>query len=156
MPIFIGNSLAIREFDSHSGRSEKLLHLYANRGASGIDGNISTALGIAHSHGRVLALLGDLTTQHDLGALALARGLNVIIITVNNGGGGIFDHLPQASLPATEFQMGWRTPQHIDFSAAAQTFGLNFAQSSETDSLAAQIQTACSQGGPWLLEHLAP
>ncbi|HLO63217.1 MAG TPA: 2-succinyl-5-enolpyruvyl-6-hydroxy-3-cyclohexene-1-carboxylic-acid synthase, partial [Azonexus sp.] len=86
--LFIGNSLAIRQLDSLSGHADKTLHLYANRGASGIDGNISTAAGIASVQGRTVALIGDLTCQHDIGGLALTRGLDIVIVTVNNGGGG--------------------------------------------------------------------
>jgi 2-succinyl-5-enolpyruvyl-6-hydroxy-3-cyclohexene-1-carboxylate synthase len=97
-PVFVGNSLAIRQLDSESGSGDKRLHFYGNRGASGIDGNISTAIGIAAARGRAVALLGDLTCQHDLGGLALAQGRDVIIVAVNNCGGGIFDLLPQASL----------------------------------------------------------
>ncbi|EXI80505.1 MAG: 2-succinyl-5-enolpyruvyl-6-hydroxy-3-cyclohexene-1-carboxylate synthase [Candidatus Accumulibacter sp. BA-94] len=66
---FCGNSLPIRDLDAFSGSGDKPLRFFANRGASGIDGNLSTALGIA-SEGPCVALLGDLTVQHDLTALA--------------------------------------------------------------------------------------
>lgn len=151
-PVFIGNSLAIRQLDSHSGSGEKALTFYGNRGASGIDGNISTALGIAAIHGRIVALLGDLTCQHDLGGLALARELDAIIITVNNGGGGIFDLLPQAVLP--EFEQGWRTPQHLDFKHAALSFGLSYARSEDANTFERALHHALQTGGPHLLEVL--
>lgn len=147
---FIGNSLAIREIDSHSGHGPQALDFFSNRGASGIDGNISTAAGIAATRGRALALLGDLSTQHDLGGLALAQGRNLVIVTVNNGGGGIFDYLPQATLP--EFVTGWRTPQQIDFAAAAATFGLAYRHVPEPTALQAAIREAFASGGPHLLE----
>jgi len=150
MPLFVGNSLAIRQLDSESGCGNKRLHFYGNRGASGIDGNISTAIGIAAVHGRVVALLGDLTCQHDLGGLALAQGRNAIIIAVNNGGGGIFDLLPQAGLP--EFQQGWRTPQQIDFKHAALTFGLGYARSDSNNSFCEALRQAILAGGPHLIE----
>jgi 2-succinyl-5-enolpyruvyl-6-hydroxy-3-cyclohexene-1-carboxylate synthase len=148
--IFIGNSLAIRQLDTHSGSGKKVLHFYGNRGASGIDGNVSTALGIAAEHGQVLALLGDLTTQHDIGGLALAQGRDVVIVTVNNAGGGIFDLLPQAALP--EFEQGWRTPQQINFEHAALCFGLSYARAENAEALRNALAEAIRQGGPHLIE----
>ena len=149
--VFVGNSLAIRELDSHSGSADKSLLFYGNRGASGIDGNISTAMGIAAVHDRVVALLGDLTCQHDLGGLALAQGRNAVIVAVNNGGGGIFDHLPQVALP--EFSQGWRTPQQIDFEHAALTFGLTFASADDDDAFRQALRHALEAGGPHLIER---
>lgn len=153
-PFFIGNSLAIRQLDSLSGSGEKIIHFYGNRGASGIDGNISTAMGIAAVHGNVVALLGDLTTQHDLGGLALAQGRNAVIVVVNNAGGGIFDHLPQRELP--EFVQGWRTPQQISFEHAALTFGLGFGRADSLDDFRKTLRAALSAGGPHLIELLMP
>lgn len=151
-PLFIGNSLAIRQLDSYCGSADKALHFYGNRGASGIDGNISSALGIAAIHGRVVALLGDLTTQHDLGGLALAAGRDAVIVTINNGGGGIFDVLPQVTLP--EFEQGWRTPQQISFEHAARTFGLGYARAEDNDEFRTVLRRALATGGPQLIELL--
>ncbi|WP_295005829.1 2-succinyl-5-enolpyruvyl-6-hydroxy-3-cyclohexene-1-carboxylic-acid synthase [uncultured Dechloromonas sp.] len=148
--LFVGNSLAIRELDSLSGHSDKTLHIHANRGASGIDGNLSTAAGIASAHGRTVALVGDLTCQHDIGGLAQTRGLDIAIVVVNNGGGGIFDHLPQRSLP--EFSRGWRTPQHVDFEHAARAFGLTYHAVGTADDLAIRLSGAVESGGPQLIE----
>ena len=150
--LFVGNSLAIRQLDSASGSGEKPLNFYGNRGASGIDGNISTALGLAAIHGRVVALLGDLTCQHDLGGLALAQGRDAIIVAVNNAGGGIFDHLPQVELP--EFEQGWRTPQQISFEHAALTFGLGYAKAAGNDPFRTALRNAIAAGGPHLIELL--
>ncbi|MBS1131660.1 MAG: 2-succinyl-6-hydroxy-2,4-cyclohexadiene-carboxylate synthase [Proteobacteria bacterium] len=148
--LFVGNSLAIRQMDTHSGSADKTLRIYANRGASGIDGNISTAAGIAASRGRAVALIGDLTCQHDLGGLALAQGQNIVIIVVNNGGGGIFDHLPQRDLP--EFTQGWRTPQNVNFEHAALAFGLGYAAADSDDDLRPALRHAFAAGGPHLIE----
>lgn len=153
-PLFIGNSLAIRQLDSLSGSGEKAIHFYGNRGASGIDGNISTAMGIAVVHNNVVALLGDLTTQHDLGGLALAQGRNAVIVVVNNAGGGIFDRLPQRQLP--EFQRGWRTPQQISFEHAALTFGLGFGRAESIDAFRKALRAALTAGGPHLIELQMP
>lgn len=150
--VFVGNSLAIRQMDSFSGSGSKGLRLFANRGASGIDGNVSTALGVAAVAGSVVAVIGDLTCQHDIGGLALARGLNAVIVVVNNGGGRIFDHLPQSALP--EFERGWLTPQQIDFAAAARSFGIAHNRCSEAGELRVAVCAALQAGGPHLVEFI--
>jgi 2-succinyl-5-enolpyruvyl-6-hydroxy-3-cyclohexene-1-carboxylate synthase len=149
-PVFAGNSMVIRDLDAFSGSGGKALRFHGNRGASGIDGNVSTALGIAAARGRVVALLGDLTCQHDLGGLAAARGLDAVLVVFNNGGGGIFGYLPQAALP--EFERGWLTPQSVDFSAAAATFGLSYHRAEGAPELARILRQALEKGGPHLLE----
>ncbi len=148
--LFIGNSLAIRQLDAASGSGEQPLHFYGNRGASGIDGNLSTALGIAHARGSVIALVGDLTCQHDIGALAIAGGLNAVIVVLNNGGGGIFDTLPQASLP--EFETGWRTPQALDLGHAALAFGVGYQIAESEEVLVSALKLAINSGGPQMIE----
>lgn len=152
--LFIGNSLAIRQFDAASGCNDRRIRCYGNRGASGIDGNIATTIGLAEIHGRAVALIGDLTCQHDLGSLALATGRDVVIVTVNNGGGGIFDLLPQSTLP--EFQVGWRTPQQVRFDHAAATFGLNYRPAKDEETLREAFLLALKTGGPWLIEVFVP
>lgn len=149
-PVFVGASLAIRKLDSHSGSASRPLEFFANRGASGIDGNISSALGIAIERGRVIALLGDLTSQHDIGGLANAHHRDAIIVVINNGGGGIFKELPQATLP--EVERGWLTPQHIDFKSAAATFDIGYAQTTADRSLTDTLHRAITAGGPHLIE----
>lgn len=148
--VFVGNSLPIRQLDSFSGTAARPLLFFANRGASGIDGNLSTALGIATVTGSVVAVVGDLTCQHDIGGLALARGRNAVIVVVNNGGGRIFDHLPQAGLP--EFERAWRTPQDIDFAAAARTFGIAHVRCAANGELCSAVREALQAGGPHLVE----
>jgi 2-succinyl-5-enolpyruvyl-6-hydroxy-3-cyclohexene-1-carboxylate synthase len=96
-PVFVANSLVVRDFDSFLPRREAPLPLYANRGVSGIDGNLSTAAGMAEGRRPArLAVLGDLALFHDLNALSLCRGLPLVLVVVNNGGGAIFGQLPQA------------------------------------------------------------
>ncbi|HJW26460.1 MAG TPA: 2-succinyl-5-enolpyruvyl-6-hydroxy-3-cyclohexene-1-carboxylic-acid synthase [Rhodocyclaceae bacterium] len=148
--VFVGNSMLIRDLDTFGGGGERPLRFHGNRGVSGIDGNVSTALGIAAARGRVVALLGDLTCQHDLGGLAAARGLDAVLVVFNNGGGGIFGYLPQAGLP--EFEQGWLTPQAVDFSAAAAAFGLGYARVADVPGLAGALGAALETGGPHVLE----
>jgi 2-succinyl-5-enolpyruvyl-6-hydroxy-3-cyclohexene-1-carboxylate synthase len=148
---FCGNSMAIRDLDAFSGTGSKRLTFFGNRGASGIDGNIATAAGIAAS-GSTVALLGDLTCAHDIGALACVRDLDLVLVVINNAGGGIFDYLPQAALPAAEFERAWLTPQNIDFSAAARCFSLHYARSETLANFTTTLEHALAKGGATLIE----
>lgn len=121
--VFAGNSMPVRDLDSFLGKPERRLRLFGNRGASGIDGNVSTFLGMAAVSGApALALLGDLTFLHDLGGLWAARGVDAVVAVLDNGGGGIFELLPQAGLP--EFESAWLTPHRLDLAHAARLYGL--------------------------------
>ncbi|MBL3598855.1 MAG: 2-succinyl-5-enolpyruvyl-6-hydroxy-3-cyclohexene-1-carboxylic-acid synthase [gamma proteobacterium endosymbiont of Lamellibrachia anaximandri] len=123
--LFSGNSLPIRQLDRWSGTSGKAIRILANRGASGIDGNISSLLGIAAaSNEPVVGLLGDLTFFHDMNGLLAMRGLDATIILLNNGGGAIFGQLPQAELKG--FEKHWLMPTGLDFSHAAKLFGIDY------------------------------
>jgi len=147
--LFCGNSLPIRDLDAFSGSGDKSLRFFANRGASGIDGNLSTALGIA-SEGPCVALLGDLTVQHDLTALAAAAARDIVVVVINNGGGGIFEYLPVATLP--EFERAWLTPQAVDLVAAAAAFGVAGERCASLDGFTTALRRALQRGGSTLLE----
>jgi 2-succinyl-5-enolpyruvyl-6-hydroxy-3-cyclohexene-1-carboxylate synthase len=144
--LFAGNSMAIRDLDSGSGTGPKPLALLCNRGASGIDGTLATFFGALASgrFGAGLALLGDLTFLHDLGGLAAGQGLRGVILVLDNGGGAIFEHLPQAGLP--EFETGWLTPQHADLEAAARVWGHTYRSVTPAD-LAAELPAALAGPG---------
>jgi 2-succinyl-5-enolpyruvyl-6-hydroxy-3-cyclohexene-1-carboxylate synthase len=140
---FCGNSMPIRDLATWSGSGAQTIRFHANRGASGIDGNIATASGLAAS-GPTVAVIGDLTAQHDIGSLVLMRQHPLVLVVINNGGGGIFDFLPAASLP--EFEAGWLTPQQCDFSAAAAAFGIAYRQTEDPAAAAAASLAALSEG----------
>lgn len=151
--LFVGNSMIVRDLDDFSGTSAKSLTIMCNRGLSGIDGNLATFFGAAAS-GRfsaALALVGDLTFLHDLGGLAAGQGLSATIGVLDNGGGGIFDYLPQHSLP--EFTSGWLTPQWADFAAAAAVWGHRY-QSVEPGRFARCLAGSLACSGVGVL-HLA-
>ena len=124
--LFLGNSLVIRDADSFMGPTPRRLKVHANRGASGIDGNVSTVCGLAAAHpDRVtLGLLGDLAFWHDANGLLMAREHRVILVVFDNGGGGIFDYLPQSKLRREAFERYWRTPTHIEPARIAALHGL--------------------------------
>lgn len=150
---FVGNSLAIRAVDAFGGTDDKPLTLHGNRGASGIDGNLATAAGIAAATGAPIGLLvGDQTLLHDAGSLALLAGRDAVVVVLDNGGGGIFDHLPLArAVPAPLMERGWTAPPRADFAALAAAFGLRHATADSPGALDGALATACAQGGAWLL-----
>ena len=126
-PIFVANSMPIRDMDDFfSGFNTQTI--YANRGANGIDGVISTALGMsATTKQRSLLLTGDLTLFHDMNGLMMARNyqLPLDIIVIDNNGGGIFSFLPQAE--ATEyFETLFGTPLELDISKIASLYQLSY------------------------------
>ncbi|WP_299440323.1 2-succinyl-5-enolpyruvyl-6-hydroxy-3-cyclohexene-1-carboxylic-acid synthase [uncultured Rhodospira sp.] len=139
-PLVLGNSLPVRACDWLAGRVPDGPRPFGNRGVSGIDGTLSTAFGIAAAKGPSVAVVGDLTFLHDLGGLALGRDLPLVILLLDNGGGGIFDHLPQASLP--EFERGWLTPPTLDAITAARAFGLSAETIATTDDAVAAVCAA--------------
>lgn len=151
--LFVGNSLSIRAVDSFSGTDAKPIALYGNRGASGIDGNIATAAGIAAASGTPMAvLIGDQTALHDCGSLALLADRPVIVVVVDNGGGGIFEQLAfSAALPPEILTRGFIAPPQVDFSALARAFGLSYAETGDAQRLQPLLDQAFTSGQPWLI-----
>lgn len=120
--LFCANSLPIRQLDTWSGSREAPLAVFGNRGASGIDGQMSTLAGINAGGTPAVGMLGDLSFLHDLSGLMLAARLDRPCVVLNNGGGRIFDYLPQHGLP--DFERLWRTPRALDLGALARPFGV--------------------------------
>lgn len=122
--LVLGNSMPVRDADSFLVRCEWPLAVVSNRGANGIDGVTSTALGAAAAGtGPVTLVIGDLSFYHDLNGLwaATKHGLDLTIVLVNNDGGGIFHYLPQASDTAN-FETWFGTPHGIDFAGVIATY----------------------------------
>ena len=124
-PVFIANSMPVRDVEffwkpSHSG-----VQPLFNRGANGIDGTLSTALGIAHRHQSSVMLTGDLALLHDTNGFLIRNKFvgHLTILLINNNGGGIFEMLPIAKFepPFEEF---FATPQDIDFAQLCATYGV--------------------------------
>jgi 2-succinyl-5-enolpyruvyl-6-hydroxy-3-cyclohexene-1-carboxylate synthase len=152
-PVFVSNSLVVRDFDSFLPRRAAPLRLYANRGVSGIDGNLSTAAGMVTAAGRPgIAVIGDLALFHDLNALSLCRDRPLVVVVINNGGGAIFGQLPQASLP--EFDRLWLTPPRLDIGTAAALFDLPHQRLELAPDLEAALSAALASGQAAVLEFV--
>ena len=151
--LFVANSLPVRFLDACSGVAEKDIALFGNRGASGIDGNLSTLAGLAAAWpgtGKVVGVLGDLAFFHDLNALALCRERDILLLLFNNGGGAIFDYLPQRRLPGHE--QGWRTPVPLDHEKLAAAFDICYRRVRQPGEFAGALDELLSRSGPRLLE----
>jgi 2-succinyl-5-enolpyruvyl-6-hydroxy-3-cyclohexene-1-carboxylate synthase len=124
--LVVSSSMPIRDLEWFApGRSD--VSVFANRGVNGIDGVLSTAVGIALGGGPVVCVTGDLAFLHDLGGLVglSRRGVDLAIVVVDNDGGGIFSFLPQAQmLPPDLFEELCSTPHGLDLAAVSQALGL--------------------------------
>ncbi|MGD6817030.1 2-succinyl-5-enolpyruvyl-6-hydroxy-3-cyclohexene-1-carboxylic-acid synthase [Metabacillus sp. 113a] len=126
--LFVGNSMPIRDADSYFKVTEKNITLYANRGANGIDGVVSSSLGAAAaSQSPTVLVIGDLSMYHDLNGLLAAKlnRVSMTIVLLNNDGGGIFSFLPQSS-DETHFETLFGTPIGLDYEKAAQLYEADF------------------------------
>lgn len=114
-PLFIANSMPVRDAETYCPATNCRHQIHTNRGANGIDGTLSTALGIAHRNRPTVLITGDLAFLHDNSALLLKTEFHgsLTIILINNNGGGIFNHLPIADT-ADNFERFWATPQTVD------------------------------------------
>lgn len=128
--LFAAASMPIRDLDQ-TMRPRRGIRILANRGASGIDGLISTAIGAALAHsGRSYALLGDLAFLHDQNGLILGAEEprpDLALVVVNNSGGGIFSLLPQAGIP-DGFERVFGTPHQVDLAHVAAANGLPYTR----------------------------
>lgn len=152
--VFVANSMPVRDVDTFLLPSDKQLTIYANRGLSGIDGTIATALGVAAAtQEKVYLIIGDLSFYHDLTSLQLAKHyqLNVTILLVNNDGGGIFSFLPQAE-DATYFEHLFGTPLALDFHHAVAMFNGTYDVATNLADYQAKLRRALTNTGLHVLE----
>jgi len=131
--IFVASSMPIRDVEYFWTKTERGFEFHFSRGANGIDGTLSTALGVAHGSSAVPAsisrptflLCGDLSFLHDSNGLLLAQKLrgSLTVILINNHGGGIFEHLPVANYDPP-FEAFFATPQAVDFGKLCAAHGV--------------------------------
>lgn len=147
----LASSMPVRDAELFAGRTPA--RVLANRGASGIDGTLATACGAQAAGAAVTLLTGDLAFLHDLNSMALAprRGSPLVVVLINNDGGGIFSLLPVAGFPA-HFETCFATPHGREFSGAARLFGWRYAAPATPAALARALATARGRRGPTLIE----
>jgi 2-succinyl-5-enolpyruvyl-6-hydroxy-3-cyclohexene-1-carboxylate synthase len=130
--LYIGNSMPVRDLDAYLPGGSTAIRCLGNRGANGIDGVVSSALGAAAAgEGPVILVVGDVSFLHDLNALIVARlnPLSATIVLLNNDGSGIFSFLPQAGTDRVEvglperFEALFGTPHGIDVGPIVTALG---------------------------------
>jgi 2-succinyl-5-enolpyruvyl-6-hydroxy-3-cyclohexene-1-carboxylate synthase len=134
--VFIAASMPIRDAETFWPAADEPPRALAHRGANGIDGTISAALGAAAAGKRVVCHLGDVALAHDVGALATVRrlGLDLTLVVVDNGGGAVFDFLAIAT-QGSVYEEHIATPPGLDIPALAAAFGLAYDAPSDLESL---------------------
>jgi len=150
--LLVANSMSIRDMDYFwaTGRSQAMV--YGNRGTNGIDGTVSTALGLSTNGKPTVMLTGDLSFFHDMNGLAIGKthGMNLTIILHNNDGGGIFQYLPQKG--TDDFDYLFNTPQGIDYSGLATMYGLDYVKVTNNAELEQAMQHYIGTEGIHLIE----
>lgn len=154
--VFIASSLPVRHLEQYFNPKHMIYGVHANRGASGIDGTISSALGVAASDPQqpTALITGDLAFYHDMnGLLAIKRcGIkNITIVLINNDGGGIFQRLPIRDFdpPFTDLFL---TPHGLDFEPAIRMYGLDYHRAETLDSLHELVKNSVGSNIPTVIE----
>ncbi len=156
--LYAGNSMPVRDMDTFFPGGPERIRFLSNRGANGIDGVVSSALGASTvAGGPTVLVIGDLSFYHDMNGLLAAKlhDLNATIVLVNNDGGGIFSFLPQAERPE-HFEALFGTPHGLDFQPAATLYGLEYQVASTWDGFKTAVSASIGQPGVQVIEIPAP
>lgn len=152
--LYAANSMAIRDLDTFTASSPIDLRVIANRGAAGIDGTVSSALGAAFgARSPTVLVTGDQAFAHDLGGLAAARLVPrpVVIVVLNDEGGGIFAHLRLATDDEV-FQQFFRAPPGINVAGACAAFGVTHRTATEPEQLRLAVSDALGRREATVIE----
>jgi 2-succinyl-5-enolpyruvyl-6-hydroxy-3-cyclohexene-1-carboxylate synthase len=147
--LVVSNSMPVRDVEWYSAPRDGV-EVMANRGANGIDGVLSTAVGVALAGGQAACLIGDVALLHDSNALIglASRPLDLVVVVVDNDGGGIFSFLPQAAqLPPERFEALFGTPHGVDTAALGRLHGLAVTEAQSARELAQALSEAFGRGG---------
>ncbi|MCS6942991.1 MAG: 2-succinyl-5-enolpyruvyl-6-hydroxy-3-cyclohexene-1-carboxylic-acid synthase [Geminocystis sp.] len=137
-PVFIANSMPVRYAEFFWQKNNREYRVYFNRGANGIDGTLSTALGIAYKEKKTTVLLtGDLALLHDTNGFLITPNFQgcLVILLVNNNGGGIFEMLPIGQYKQDVFENYFATPQSVNFQHLSQSYNINYKSISTLEHL---------------------
>lgn len=148
--LVLGASDLIRVLDSTAEPKE--IEVYSNRGLSGIDGTVSTAIGVCLAQGETTALLGDLTLLHDAGGLNLSDlgELDLRIVVGNDQGGHIFSRLEIAKeVDSEDFQRLFTTPQRVDLEKLAAAYGWRYRRCASVS----ELESAWQLKGPVIIDY---
>jgi 2-succinyl-5-enolpyruvyl-6-hydroxy-3-cyclohexene-1-carboxylate synthase len=151
--LVVGSSMPVRDVDAFAAPRDGL-RLVANRGVSGIDGFVATALGVAAvSDGPVAALCGDLSLLHDATGLLWAAGRRpgVVLVVCDNDGGGVFSFLPQADLPVSSFEALFATPHGLDLAEVVAAARLRWQRLTKASELVPALEAALGRDGTEVL-----
>jgi len=145
--VFLASSMSVRYAEFFWSAGNRLISIFSNRGANGIDGTLGTALGIAHGGRPAFLLTGDLAFLHDSNALLLREELkgSLTVVLINNNGGGIFEHLPVAK-EANNFERFFATPQSVDLCQLCAAHGVSHIRISDWAELLAAIEAKARPG----------
>jgi 2-succinyl-5-enolpyruvyl-6-hydroxy-3-cyclohexene-1-carboxylate synthase len=153
--LYVGNSMPVRDLDTFLPSGAEPVRCLSNRGANGIDGVVSSALGAsAAGVGPVVLVIGDISFYHDLNGLLAARahGLDLLVVLVNNDGGGIFSFLPQAELAADAFESLFGTPHGLDFRPFVEGYGGRLVRIADWPGFARAVGDGLERGGLQVVE----
>ena len=156
--LYAGNSMPVRDMDTFFPGSDQAIRFLSNRGANGIDGVVSSALGASTvSDGPTVLVIGDLSFYHDMNGLLAAKlhELNATIVLINNDGGGIFSFLPQAAHPE-HFESLFGTPHGLTFEKAAELYGLRHTRVESWGAFTDAMQASLNETGVQIIETPAP
>ncbi|MGA9285507.1 MAG: 2-succinyl-5-enolpyruvyl-6-hydroxy-3-cyclohexene-1-carboxylic-acid synthase [Solirubrobacteraceae bacterium] len=155
--LFVASSMPVRDIETFWPVRPDPPRVLCNRGANGIDGTVSSALGAAAAgRGPVVLLIGDVALAHDIGGLLAAKrlGLELTIVLLNNEGGGIFDFLPVAGAAIAKdvYAQHIATPTGLDFAQVAGLYGLSHEPVADVAGLRAALERALAARGSTIVE----
>jgi 2-succinyl-5-enolpyruvyl-6-hydroxy-3-cyclohexene-1-carboxylate synthase len=152
--VFLANSMPIRAMEFFGDYKGRRIFIQGNRGASGIDGLVATSCGIAAASDQMATLfMGDLALLHDLNSLGMLKAIKkpLVIVVINNDGGGIFSFLPIAQ-NADVFEQCFGTPHGFSFEQAAGMFGLSYAAPETANEFVRSYQDALKRDDATVIE----
>ena len=155
LPVMLAASSPVRDWQAFALSDAKGRRCVSFRGASGIDGTLSLGFGLASVQGRTLLITGDLALLHDsngwLHGSAAGADLPLLVLLIDNGGGGIFQQLPVPAAPAQAFEQLFAMPQSVDPLALAAAHGVPGRQIACLEDLPQALEWGLAQEGPALL-----